>query len=50
MAFFPGEILKCIVYIAYKMADGTFRFAGTAFLMQEPAAARKEFFRIFSRP
>jgi hypothetical protein len=38
MAFFPGEILKCVVYIAYKMADGTFRFAGTAFLIDRPAA------------
>jgi hypothetical protein len=39
MAFFPGEILKCIVCISYKMADGTFRFAGSAFLIDRPASA-----------
>src|SRR5689334_12091269 len=39
MALFPSEILKCIVWIGYKMVDETFRFAGSAFLIDRPAAA-----------
>ena len=38
MSFVPSEILKTIVFLGYKLADQSFRFSGTAFFVDRPAA------------
>jgi hypothetical protein len=38
MAIVPNELLKCVVFLGYQMADGSYRFAGTAFFVDRPVA------------